>query len=414
MMFLQFGVYGLWLPIAGRFLTAGRETGGLGFSEGQAGAIVGFSAAIGAICSPLIVQLADRRFPAQKFLGVLMILGGVLKLVVAQQSSFAAWLTLSVAFTMLFMPAVAICNALPMPYLANPSRQWPAIRLWTSIAWMVVGWVFSLIVLTQNAQPAALPPFFKGDPVPMIGGAMRQSVLWSAFLAIGYGLWAYFFLPHTPPVPDRTRTSALKKALGLLKTRSFAVILGISVIISAVHVIYFMQCAKFLSAAGLPDAYIMPSMAIGQFFEVFMYVILGRLLPKWGFKTMMSIGVAFFVVRFAIFGSVGLPIWVMVAAQALHGLCYAFFFGACFIYADRVAPRDIRNSAQSVYNFVFYGVGPLMAVALNAFLSTRYAETGEVLALEGFSHYWYTLAGIVVVAWLILMLLFRDESRSAP
>ena len=51
MMFLQFGIYGLWLPIAGKFLTADPETkGGLGFSEGEMGMIVGIAASLGALC----------------------------------------------------------------------------------------------------------------------------------------------------------------------------------------------------------------------------------------------------------------------------------------------------------------------------------------------------------------------------
>ncbi len=46
MMFLQFGIYGLWLPIAGKFLTSDRENGGLGFSETQMGMIVGIAASV--------------------------------------------------------------------------------------------------------------------------------------------------------------------------------------------------------------------------------------------------------------------------------------------------------------------------------------------------------------------------------
>ena len=114
MMFFQFGVYGLWLPIAGRFLTASPATGGLGFTEGESGTIVGFAAAIGAICAPFIVQFADRRFAAQKFLGLLMIAGGGFKLITYFQSSFTAWLVLSIAFTVLFMPCTALCNAISM------------------------------------------------------------------------------------------------------------------------------------------------------------------------------------------------------------------------------------------------------------------------------------------------------------
>jgi hypothetical protein len=416
MMFLQFGVYGLWLPIAGRFLTASRESGGLGFTEGQSGMIVGFAAAIGAVCAPFIVQFADRRFAAQKFLGVLMIIGGILKLVTYHQTSLTAWLLLSIAFTLLFMPCAAICNAIPMRHLANPQREWPGVRMWTAVAWVFVGWTFSFVVLTRDPSPHYLPPFFKGEQVPMAGGAMLKSVLWSGILAIVYGVLAFFFGPPTPPVTvaGAARRNVLTKAFGLLKVRSFAVMLGVSLIMSAVHAIYFMQCAKFLSAAGLHDAYIMPAMAIGQLCEIGMFLVLGRVLPKFGFRTIIATGIAFFVIRFLILGTVGFPLWVMVVAQVFHGLCYAFFFGACFIYTDKVASPEIRNSAQSIYNFVFYGLGPITAVFLNAFLANRYAETGKILALQGFSSFWHALAALAFVSLIVFLLCFKAETTSKP
>jgi predicted MFS family arabinose efflux permease len=412
MMFLQFGVYGLWLPIAGRFLTASRASGGLGFTESQSGTIVGFAAAIGAIGAPFIVQFADRRFAAQKFLGLLMIVGGVLKIITYYQTSLTAWLLLSIAFTLLFMPCAAICNAIPMRHLANPQREWPGVRMWSAIAWVFVGWTFSFFVLTRNPAPHPLPPFFKGEQVPMAGAAMLTSVLWSGILAIIYGALAYLFGPPTPPVTDRpdARKNVLAKAVALLKVRSFAIMLSVTLVMSAVHVIYFMQCAKFLSAAGLHDAYIMPAMAIGQLCEIGMYLVLGRLLPRFGFRTIIATGISFFVIRFLVLGTVGFPLWVMVAAQVFHGLCYAFFFGACFIYTDKVAPPEIRNSAQSVYNFVFYGLGPITAVFLNAFLANRYAAAGRILELQGFSHFWYSLAALAFVSLIVFLVCFRPET----
>jgi len=415
MMFLQFGIYGLWLPIAGRFLTASTTNGGLGFTEGQSGMIVGFAAAIGAVCAPFIVQFADRRFPAQKFLGVLMIVGGVLKIVTYYQTSLTAWLLLSICFSLLFMPCAAICNAIPMRHLANPQREWPGVRMWTAVAWVLVGWTFSLVVLTNNPAPHFLPPFFKGEQVPRAGAAMLTSVLWSGILAIIYGVLAFLFGPPTPPLrkPGESQTNTLAKAFGLLKVRSFAVMIGVSLVMSAVHVIYFMQCAKFLSAAGLHDAYIMPAMAIGQLCEIGMYLVLGRLLPRLGFRTVIAIGIAFFCIRFLILGTVALPLWVMVVAQVFHGLCYAFFFGACFIYTDKVATPEIRNSAQSIYNFVFYGLGPISAVFLNGFLAKRYAETGKILNLQGFSFFWYSLAGLAGLCLVAFLIWFKPEATSA-
>jgi len=413
MMFMQFGVYGLWLPIAAKFLTADPALeGGLGFNEVDAGKIVGLAAAIGAICSPLIVQFADRRFRAQRFLGVLMVFGGILKLVVYQQQSFTAWLLLSIAFAVLFMPAAAIANALPMRHLDDPPRQFPLVRMWTAIAWVTVGWTFSAVMLKTNVSPSWMPPFFSGDEVPMAAAEMRKSVVWSGVLAIVYGVWAFVFLPDTPPLKandDGTPRPALTKALGMLRQPSFVILLVVSVIIAAVHVIYFMQCAKFLSAAGLESSKILPVMAIGQFCEMLMYVVLASLLPKIGYRAVITIGICAFAARFFLFGTVGLPLTAFVVGQALHGLCYAFFFSACFIYVDRVAPKDIRNSAQSLYNFVFYGIGPICAVMLNGALVKKISATGgeENLTLEEFSAYWYSLGGITVAALAVFVIAFR-------
>ncbi len=409
MMFLQFGIYGLWLPIAGRFLTADPLTeGGLGFSEGQMGMIVGIAASVGALCSPLIVQFADRRFPAQKFLAVLMMVGGLLKICVYPQSTFIAWLLLSVSFTLMFMPAAAICNAIAMRHLDDPPRQFPGVRLWTAVAWVLVGWTFSLLILKTNVEPSWLPPFFKGDDVPMVAAQMKKSVIASGVMAFLYGVWAFFFLPHTPPVRSESGRLAVADAFALLKIPSIAVLLLVTLIISPMNTIYFMQCAKFLTKAGLDQAYLMPAMAIGQFCEILMYIVLGRLLPKLGFRTVLSIGIGAYVFRFWLFGSVGLPLGVMVAGQAIHGLCYAFFTSTCFIYINKVAPKDVGSTAQSLFNFIWYGIGPLLAVLLNGALASSFAKTGKTFELSEFQPFWYSLGAITFVGLVVFVIFFRD------
>ncbi|MCH7703143.1 MAG: hypothetical protein IID37_15805 [Planctomycetes bacterium] len=53
MMFLQYAVWGAWLPVAARYLEAPPSEGGLGFSSAQIGMILGLAGSIGAICAPL-------------------------------------------------------------------------------------------------------------------------------------------------------------------------------------------------------------------------------------------------------------------------------------------------------------------------------------------------------------------------
>jgi hypothetical protein len=412
MMFLQFGIYGLWLPIAGKFLTAGVAEGGLGFTESQMGAIVGIAASVGAFCSPFIVQFADRRFSAQRVLGVLMMIGGVLKIAVYPQNAFLAWLLLSVSFTLMFMPAAAICNALAMRHLTDPNSQFPWVRLWTAVGWVLMGWIFSLLVLKTNVTGSWLPPFFKGDDVPMVMAEMKKSVLWSGVLAFGYGVFAFFFLPNTPPVESTSQRPAVADAFALLKVPSIAVLLAVTLIISPMNTIYFVQCAKYLGEVGLNSAYLLPAMAIGQICEIMMYIVLGLVLPKLGFKNVLAIGIAAYAFRFFLFGTIRIPMWLIMVGLGVHGVCYAFFTSTCFIYINRVASKDVANTAQSVFNFIWYGIGPLLAVALNTVLAHFFAS-GKKFVLPEFQPFWYSLGFISLAAMLVLMWRFRVEETAA-
>lgn len=410
MMFLQFGIYGLWLPIAGKFLTAEVGEGGLGFTEGQMGAIVGIAASVGALCSPFIVQFADRRFAAQRVLGLLMIAGGLLKMAVYPQAGFLAWLLLSVSFTLMFMPAAAICNALAMRHLEDPSRQFPNVRLWTAVGWVLMGWAFSLLVLKTNVSPSWLPPFFQGDDVPMVMAEMKKSVVWSGVLALGYGIWAFFFLPNTPPVESTSQRPAVADAFALLKVPSIAVLLFVTLIISPMNTIYFMQCAKYLGEAGLDSAYLLPAMAIGQICEIIMYIVLGRLLPKLGFRNVLALGIAAYAFRFFLFGTIGIPMWLILVGLGVHGICYAFFTSTCFIYINRVASKDVANTAQSVFNFIWYGIGPLLAVGLNGLLAFFFAS-GSKFVLAEFQPFWYSLGAISLAGMLVFLWKFRADEE---
>ena len=73
MMFLQYAVWGVWLPVLGGYLGSPLEKGGLGFSGGQIGMILGTAGACGAILAPFIAgQVADRLMNAEKALGLLL------------------------------------------------------------------------------------------------------------------------------------------------------------------------------------------------------------------------------------------------------------------------------------------------------------------------------------------------------
>ena len=93
MMFLQYAIWGAWLPILYSFLS-----GHLKFTGEQIGYC--FSAgALGAIFGPFLAgQLADRTFATQKILGVSHLLGALLVFLMGMTGEFNYFLALSALY----------------------------------------------------------------------------------------------------------------------------------------------------------------------------------------------------------------------------------------------------------------------------------------------------------------------------
>ena len=98
--------------------------------------VVPMPPAAGAAAPFVAGQLADRSFPTQHVLAVLLLAGGAIKIVTAYQTTFSAWLWLSVAYSVLYTPTLALSNSLAFAHLDDPDSQFPKVRVWGTIGWI--------------------------------------------------------------------------------------------------------------------------------------------------------------------------------------------------------------------------------------------------------------------------------------
>ncbi|MCL4864372.1 MAG: MFS transporter [Gemmatimonadales bacterium] len=407
MMFLQYAVWGAWLPVAARYLSAPVTDGGLGFTGGQIGLILGLAGSIGALASPFIAgQVADRYFATERFLALLLTVGGVIKWITATQTEYSAWLWLSIAYSVVYMPTLALSNSMAFANLTDRDRQFPKVRVWGTIGWIAVSWIFPMIYLQTGLTFSWMPPFLTGPEVADATARLADSLKFSALISFAYAAFC-FTLPHTPPKRDAAEPLAFAKAFGLFRERSFAVLVLVSLPISIIHQIYFLQTGPFLSSLGVLDSQIGPAMTIGQFSEILVMAGLGWMLAKYGFRTVITIGAAAYFVRYMIWSMPELPVSVLVGSQFLHGICYACFFAAAFIYVDRVASADIRHSAQTVFGILILGGGPVLGGMLSGYLQALYTTAGVV----DFGALWRVVAMIGLGSAIVFMAMFRPTGE---
>jgi nucleoside transporter len=339
MMFLQYAIWGAWAPVLSAYLLDD-----LGFSGTQTGLIFALLP-LATVLAPFVGgQVADRYFSSEKIIAFLQFTGGVVLILVARATTFSAMWPLMLLYCLLYAPTLALTNSVAMINLQSSEKEFGAIRVWGTLGWIGAG----LALWGWRSLGA-------GNESLLMGGDM-------IFLAGVFSILMGFqslTLPHTPPKKEGVKPWAFLESVKMLANRDFAIFVAITFVVSTELEFYYILTAPFLQSEtiGVSSANLPAIMSIGQLAEIFVMAFgLSWALKKYGMRRTLAIGVVAWPIRYIIF-AIGAPAWLVIASLALHGFCYVFFFVAAFIYVDKVAPADIRASAQSMIAIVALGLG---------------------------------------------------------
>lgn len=390
MMFLQYAIWGAWAPVLSAYLLDD-----LGFSGFQAGAIYALLP-LATILSPFVGgQLADRYLSSERLIAFLQLTGGVLLLVAARTTSFGAMAAVMFLYCLMYAPTLALTNSVAMINLEDSETEFGSIRVWGTIGWIAAG-------LTLSGWRT----LGGGNESLMMGGDM----LFLAGVASIVMSVQSFTLPHTPPRKEGARPWAFLEALRMLQGKNFAVFMAITFVVSTELEFFYILTAPFLlsESIGVSQANLPAVMTIAQFAEIFVMAFgLSWALKRYGMRRTLAIGVVAWPIRYVIF-AVGGPAWLVIASMALHGFCYVFFFVAAFIYVDKVAPPDVRASAQSLIAIVALGLGRFLGSLFAGWIQQTFT-TDAGTNWTGVFLVPCVLTALCAVAFLLF---FRDEPRS--
>lgn len=382
MMFLQYAIWGAWLPILWPFLEVHR-----GFSAGQIGNIFAFGA-IGAIIAPFVAgQIADRYFATEKFLGISHIAGGILVWQLSSLTDYNAFLWFSLAYSLIYCPTLSLTNSISFHNLENRDRDFGKVRLWGTIGWIVVGIGIGQWLLHRHSPEGLTDAALLAAQAAGRADAFKVS----AILGILMGVYC-FTLPHTPPRKDKKNNATLE-AIGEVRYQPLLTLFLIAVPISCIHQFYFVHTSGFLSTYQVKAASAINSvlgvgggglMTIGQVSEILVLAAMPFVARKLSRKSLLAIGVMAYAARMALFAYVGeiakatgIPeVAVLVAGVAMHGLCFGCFIFIAFMVVDEETTPDVRASAQSLFSLIVFGVGILLGSKFAAMVAAS-AKTAD-------------------------------------
>jgi nucleoside transporter len=394
MMFMQFFVWGAWYGQMSKYMTDQ-----LGASGDQVGsAYAAFSIAM--IIAPFFVgMLADRYLQAQKVLGVLNILGAAILYVLTTITNADTFYWVMLLYCLTFAPTIALTASISMRNMSNPEKEFPAIRVFGTIAWIAVVNLVGFMGV--------------GDKVTIFQISMVSAVVLGVLS---------FFLPATPPTatgPTSFSQIIGKDAFVLFKDRSFLIFFFSSVFICIPLSFYYTWANPSLTdgfKAAFPSAdpstfRIENMMSLGQVSEVLFMLLLPLAYARLGVKNILIIGLLAWIVRFGFFGY-GQPdtsLWMLYTAILLHGVCYDFFFVSGMIYTDAKAGEKIKSQAQGLISLATYGLG----MFIGSIVAGKVKDTYTTENVTNWLNVWLVPAGIAAVILVLFLLFFKDNKVKA-
>lgn len=393
MMFLQFFIWGAWYTAIAVYMSA-NEMADLTHWPFTVNPIA-------AIFAPFFVGLiADRYFATEKVLGVLHIIGGVIMfLTPLAVESPLVFILMLLAYNLCYMPTMSLANTLSFHNIEDQEKEFPIIRVFGTIGWIVAGLIVSFVLVSFVAE----------DVVPE---ATALPLYLAAGGSIALGLYS-FTLPHTPP-PAKGEAVSVRSILGVdalkqLGSKSFYIFLASSLLISIPLAAYYNFTQIFLGATGFEN--IAATQTIGQVSEVLFMVLMPFFFVRLGVKWMLGIGMLAWVARYALF-AMGAPdaiTWMILGGIALHGICYDFFFVTGQIYVDLKSNDKVRGQAQGLIVLITYGVGMLVGAQLAGLTYNSFLGDQSALTLDQWYQFWWIPAIFAAVIFFFFIFTFHDK-----
>ncbi len=392
MMVLELFIWGCWLPLIYGYLP------GLGFTTTEQSWVLNAFPVAAIVGMFFSTQFADRTFSAEKFMAFSHFVGGLAMLTLAFTNNFFLFCSMMYVHCLLYVPTLSIANSIAFAHIKDPQKEYGLIRVGGTIGWILAAWPFTFIFVDWakvNATQTTGFVSWLGTVLssPLTGQAFQSATRWTFIVAGVASLILAVFsltLPHTPPKKTATGMDryAWLEAMRLLKHPFVLVLWLVTLVDSFVLYAYFNWTGVFLGTpktehgVGIAANWIMPVMSIGQVMEILTMFVLGATLKALGWRTTMIIGILGHALRFAIYAFYP-DATAVIVVQLVHGVCYAFFFATVYIFVDEYFPKDVRSSAQGLFNAAIYGLGALLANSLCPWLMQKVFTAEKLVNFKG-------------------------------
>jgi NHS family xanthosine MFS transporter len=400
MNFLEFFVWGCWLTTFGAYWFLTKH-----WSASEFGAVFSTMGIASLFMPSLMGIVADKWINAERLYGILHLLGACMLFLVPLIDNPTTLFWVMLLNVCCYMPTISLSISVSYNALkeegADVVRDFPPIRVWGTIGFIVAMWTISLLHIEKSASQFYV----------------------AAASAVVLGLYS-FTLPRCPP--RYVRHDSLIDALGLrafalLKNYNmavfflFAMALGASLQLTNAYGDTFLH--SFANVPAYRDLltvrYPNIVLSISQMSETAFILAIPFFLRRFGIKTVMLISMCAWTLRFGLFayGNPAGLLWMIVLSNLVYGMAFDFFNISGSLFVEGQADPSIRASAQGLFMMMTNGFGAVLGSSISGVLINDYFTRSDgSIQWHGV---WLMFAAYSLVVAVLFAILFRYKHARA-
>jgi len=243
------------------------------------------------------------------------------------------WIFLVMSALSLFTSStLPLAESLTLAHLATTDGHYSRIRLWGSIGFIVASLFLGYLIDLQGIN----------------------ILLWVLLITQAI----IFFLSNT--IPEAKEIHHKKNDLSIwkiIKTPSVAALLiGCTLMVSAHGVLYNFY-SIYLKEHGYSSATIGWLWAVGVICEIFIFMLMPKILRRYSLKTILLMSLFLGVIRFIFIGASPDHFYLLLIAQMFHAATFGSFHAASIEVIAYFFKGRNQSRGQAIYNSVAYGIG---------------------------------------------------------
>jgi len=308
--------------------------------------------------------LADHTNKRARWIRLASFIGCLGYIGVFWADSFFLIFLVMMSMSLFTSSTIPLAESLTLSHLASTNGSYSNIRLWGSIGFIIASFFLGILIDRYSVSILVWALLF----TQLIILCLSFSIPDKKFKLIGDTKRPIFKILKKPEV--------------------ISLLIGCALMVSS-HGLLYNFYSIFLKEQGYSSSLIGILWSIGVIFEIFIFILMPKILSKFHLKEVLLISLFLAVIRFFLIGNYVDILWVLILAQTLHAATFGSFHVASVELVSIHFNREHHSRGQSIYNSITYGLGGTIGGLGGGFMIDQYGAAStfmfsSILPLIGF------------------------------